>query len=100
MGEILGLTWDEIDFTNGMIKTYRRIDSARHVFAPPKTSTSVRKVPVSSDVLEILNSLKTKQENLKVHHISDRFIFFDEKYGLPTNNGINKALKSYLISLN
>lgn len=99
VGEIMGLTWEEIDFKNAMVKTYRRMDSARHVFAPPKTSTSVREVPVSLDVLDILKSLKAKQESLKIHHISDGFIFFDEKYGLPTNNGINKALKAYLTEL-
>lgn len=27
-------------------------------------------------------------------------IFFDKRYGLPTNNGINKALKVYLTKLN
>ena len=92
-------TWEEIGFKNGMIKTYRRIDSARHVFAPPKNSTSVREVPVSSDVLEVLDSLKAKQKSLKIHDISDGFIFFDERNGLPTNNGINKALKGYLNEL-
>nr|WP_212121820.1 site-specific integrase [Niallia circulans] len=99
VGEVMALTWEDIDFKNGMIITYRRIDSARHVFAPPKTSTSVREVPVSSDVLEVLDSLRIKQEKLKINNISDGFIFFDEKYGLPTNNGINKALKSYLNEL-
>ncbi|MFD2195076.1 site-specific integrase [Oceanobacillus bengalensis] len=99
VGEVMALTWEEINFKDGMIKTYRRMDSARHVFAPPKTSTSIREVPVSSDVLEVLSSLKARQESLKILDISDGFIFFDEKYGLPTNNGINKALKSYLTEL-
>lgn len=31
--------------------------------------------------------------------ITNRLIFFDEKYGLPTNNDINKALKGYLMNL-
>ncbi|MEZ7793880.1 tyrosine-type recombinase/integrase [Niallia circulans] len=95
----MALTWEEIDFKNGMIKTYRKIDSTRHVFAPPKNSTSVREVPVSSDLLEVLDSLKAKPKSLKIHDISDGFIFFDERNGLPTNNGINKALKSYLNEL-
>lgn len=99
VGEVMALTWEDIDFKNDLIKTYRRIDSARHVFAPPKTSTSVREVPVSSDVMEVLYSLRSKQESLKIQDISDGFIFFDEKYGLPTNNGINKALRSYLNEL-
>ncbi|MGN7311547.1 tyrosine-type recombinase/integrase [Alkalicoccobacillus gibsonii] len=99
VGEVMALTFNEIDFENSMISTYRRIDSARHVFAPPKTSTSVRKVPVSSDVLEVLSSLRNKQEVLKINNISDGLIFFDEKYGLPTNNGLNKALRNYLNDL-
>ena len=44
-------------------------------------------------------SLKAKQKILKILDISDGLIFFDEQYGLPTNNGINKALRSYLNEL-
>lgn len=99
VGEVMALKYEDIDFENGMIRTYRRIDSARHVFAPPKTSTSVRQVPVSPDVLEVLDILKTKQEKLKIPDVSEGLIFFDERYGLPTNNGLNKALRSYLTKL-
>ena len=65
VGEVMALTYEDVDFKNQTIKTYRRIDSARHVFAPPKTSASVREVPVSSDVLEVLESLKLNFRSLK-----------------------------------
>lgn len=100
VGEVLALTWNEIDYEKKIISTYQRIDSARHTFVPPKTDNSVRQVPVSEDVLSILFSLKEKQEKINILKISDNLIFFDEKTGLPTNNGLNKALKKYLETLN
>lgn len=99
VGEVLALTWNEIDIKNKVIQTYKRIDSARHTFAPPKTDSSVRKVPITDDVIEVLQSLKAKQTELHINKISDGLIFFDERYGLPTNNGLNKALKKYLTDL-
>ncbi|MDK1733318.1 site-specific integrase [Dellaglioa algida] len=99
VGEVLALTWKEIDFENKFISTYRRIDSARHTFVPPKTDTSVRTVPISDDVLNVLISLKEKQKLMGLLKITDNLIFFDELTGLPTNNGLNKALKKYLETL-
>lgn len=99
VGEVLALTWNDIDYQKKVISTYRRIDSARHTFVPPKTDNSVRQVPISDDVLEILLSLKEKQEAINILKISDNLIFFDDKTGIPTNNGLNKALRKYLEEL-
>lgn len=101
VGEALALTWEEIDFSRKLIKTFKRIDSANHTdTGKPKTPYSIREIPVGDDVLDILNKLHKEQENTNMLELSSNLIFFDKRYGLPTNNGINKALKTYLTKLN
>ena len=101
VGEALALTWKEVDFSNKTIYTFKRIDSAKHIDSgKPKTPYSVREIPVSDDVIQILTNLKNEQEKSNISSLSQGLIFFDERHGLPTNNGINKALKKYLKELN
>ncbi|WP_349652029.1 site-specific integrase [Lactococcus lactis] len=101
VGEALALTWNEINFEKRTIKTHKRIDSARHTdTGKPKTPYSVREIPVSDDVIQILINLKNEQKRSNILSLSQDLIFFDERHGLPTNNGINKALKKYLKELN
>lgn len=83
------------------IKSHKRIDSARHTdTGKPKTPYSVREIPVSDDVIQILTNLKSEQKKSNILSLSQGLIFFDKRHGLPTNNGINKALKRYLKELN
>ncbi|WP_270744388.1 site-specific integrase [Lactococcus lactis] len=101
VGEALALTWNEIDFEKRTIKSHKRIDSARHTdTGKPKTPYSVREIPVSDDVIQILTNLKSEQKKSNILSLSQGLIFFDKRHGLPTNNGINKALKRYLKELN
>ncbi len=99
VGEVMALTWNDIDYSKKSIKTYRRIDSAKHIFVSAKTRTSIREIPVSDDVLQILDELRDEQRKLNIEAISDGLIFFTERYGLPTNSALNKALRGYLSDL-
>jgi integrase len=101
VGEALALTWNEIDFTNKTIFTFKRIDSAKHIdTGKPKTPYSIRVIPISDDLVQVLQKLQKEQEKAEMMEITNGLIFFDKRYGLPTNNGINKALKGYLMNLN
>jgi len=101
VGEALALTWADVDFKNKLIKTHKRIDSARHTDSgKPKTPYSIREIPVSEDIIDTLNKLYREQKNSDIFPLSNDLIFFDKRHGLPTNNGINKALKKYLTELN
>ncbi|WP_251712938.1 site-specific integrase [Lactococcus ileimucosae] len=101
VGEALALTWNEIDFDKKTINTFKRIDSASHTdTGKPKTPYSIREIPVSDDVVQILKKLHQEQIKSNIFSLSNNLIFFDIRYGLPTNNGINKALKNYLTELN
>lgn len=64
LGELLALTWEDIDFTNGILsvnKTCRdgRINGTRCVMCDtPKTDTSRRNIPLSKPILSMLKDMK------------------------------------------
>lgn len=102
VGEAMAVCWSDIDFDNKTIKTYRRFVGDRQEFVPPKTKTSIREIPIDEDLLLVLKSLKDEQENilfdreeLKKHDL----VFYDRRYKIPTNSGLNKSLRVCLAEL-
>ena len=61
-GELIALTWNEVDFDRGLLKTYRRFNTLSHKFVPPKNKTSIRMVPIDEECIKILQDLKIEQE--------------------------------------
>ena len=61
-GELIALTWNEVDFDRGLLKTYRRFNTLSHKFVPPKNKTSIRMVPIDEECIKILQVLKIEQE--------------------------------------
>jgi integrase len=57
--ELLGLQWNDIDFTNLWIHIQRAVVQTRGqiVIAPPKTSTSDRFIPISKNFAEYLKTM-------------------------------------------
>lgn len=72
IGEVLALTWDDIDWDEGVAyvrKTLSYIkdpddpnDKWHNVIGPPKTKSSNRKIPLFPDVIELLQKVKLFQE--------------------------------------
>lgn len=68
IGEICALTWEDIDTDNGIISVNRTIqriyvieDGTRRtelILDTPKTKNSIRKIPISKDLLRILKPFK------------------------------------------
>ena len=50
-GELVALTWNEVDFDRGLLKTYRRYNTLSHKFVPPKNKTSIRMVPIDEECI-------------------------------------------------
>lgn len=64
VGELCGLTWDDIDFTTGTLfvrRTVQRINkvgASEVIIGSPKSKTSVRTVPIPVFLMEILLKMK------------------------------------------
>ncbi len=62
-GEILALTWDEIDFEHRVITVEKSTAKTRsgQVTKSPKSETSYRKIAVSADLISLLRKLQKDQ---------------------------------------
>ena len=103
-GELIALTWEDINFDEKVIKTYRRYNTSTRQFVPPKNQTSIRNIPISDEEINILKALKQEQvrlnNELRIININN-FIF--QHYGyvqdIPNNATVNKELRKILIRL-
>ena len=84
--ELLGLTWDYIDFEKKEISIQRTWDySITNDFADTKNESSKRKVPISDKTIDLLKRYKKNYWNENRYN---RVI-----YNL-SNNGLNKTIKN------
>lgn len=103
-GELIALTWEDINFNEKVIRTYRRYNTSTRQFVPPKNQTSIRNIPISDEEINILKALKQEQvrlnNELRIININN-FIF--QHYGyvqdIPNNATVNKELRKILIRL-
>ncbi len=96
MGEIIGLTWDCIDFDNGMIHVTKTLcylpnnGDAIYEFHSPKTKTGRRKIPMSKQVKKTL--LEQKQwRNLVMERFEPVAGFEDLVFTSKTNRPLNAS---------
>ncbi|OBY99831.1 site-specific integrase [Streptococcus dysgalactiae] len=104
-GELIALTWEDIDFDKGIFKTYRRFNSETSQFVPPKNKTSIRIVPVDNECLEILKNLKIEQNQSNKElglQNTNNMVFQHIGYpnSVPSTNGTNKVLRGIVQELN
>ena len=102
VGEGMAVCWSDIDFENKTIKTYRRFSGDRQVFSPPKTKTSIREIPVDDKLLQVLKDLKEEQSKVLFDREDlnkEDLVFYDRRYRIPTNAGLNKYLRVCLSEL-
>ncbi|BAN62414.1 hypothetical protein ANG_1944 [Streptococcus anginosus subsp. whileyi MAS624] len=102
--ELIALTWNDIDEVNVQVKTYRRYNTSIHKFTPPKNKTSVRIVPITPDMLDLLNSLKKlqAQANKSLNIVNkDSLVFqhYGYAHAVPDIATVNKAIKVMLMEL-
>lgn len=70
-GEALALTWDDVDFFNKTLeinKTITRNSDNKFISTPPKTNTSIRKISLDDEILNILKAWKTQQKRYLLAH--------------------------------
>ncbi|UYT10382.1 tyrosine-type recombinase/integrase [Lactococcus garvieae] len=105
-GELVALTWEDVDYKNQLLYTYRRFNTTRvWDFVPPKNETSVRHVPIDEYDIELLKKLKEQQKRYFLElELSNPVNFIFAHYGLknfiPSVATVNKALTLLLKQLN
>ena len=76
IGELLALTWDDIDFANGLMKVDKEAYKIKQngvwhtIIDKPKTKSSIRVIPLPKALLSKLKDIKKKSKN--EHIISTR----------------------------
>ena len=92
-GEVLGLTWDCIDFKNRMLTINKTWDYQETLdFAPTKNAASMRTIKVDQATIDLLKELRKYQTVKSIYH--KNLVFVDPKTLLPpSNNATNKALE-------
>ncbi len=82
-GEIIGLTWDMVDFEKGTVTVNKsleyRYSKGYWQAGAPKTLTSYRTIPLTGKALEILKQEKAKRDFQKKSHILSQELSFEDK---------------------
>ncbi|OQP16203.1 tyrosine-type recombinase/integrase [Geobacillus zalihae] len=96
--EILGLTWDCIDFKNRMVTINKTWDyKFTNDFADTKTYSSKRTIKIDEDTCKILKELRKAQNEVAMKtglRNEKNLVFVNTKMELVSNNAVNKTLKT------
>ena len=96
MGEMLGLTWDCVDFDKGIIKVRQTLaylpnnGEAIYEFHRPKTKAGKRDIPMTVEVRDALLDQKRWKSHVSVRH-NPRLGMEDLVFCSKTNNPINES---------
>jgi len=66
-GEILALTWDDVDFENNAIHVNKSFNRYAEV-TTPKTKSSIRNILIHNQLSEVLYEIKIYQDDMKRKH--------------------------------
>lgn len=89
-GEVLGLTWDCVDFNKSIIKVRKAL--YKGVLSTPKTDCSIRDIQVPSKLIQVLKQYK------KLAVENDLNLVFTQKNGKPldADNLMNRRYRKIL----
>ena len=94
--EILGLTWDCIDFENGIIDVKKTLcylpndGKAIYEFHAPKTKAGKRQLPMTKAVKDALERQKVRKDKIMIRH-NPRVGMEDLVFCSKTNNPIHET---------
>lgn len=96
--EILGLTWDCVDFKNRMVTINKTWDyKFTNDFADTKTYSSKRTIKIDEDTCKMLKELRKAQNEAAMKtglRNEKNLVFVNTKMELVSNNAVNKTLKT------
>lgn len=111
IGEIIGLTWDDVDFAENCIYirhnlVYKKIGSdMRYLVHSPKTEAGGREIPMLQEVRDTLENLyqmhkENHLEPLEIDGKSYDLVFRNRVHGILMPSSINQAIKRIVKSYN
>lgn len=96
--EVLGLTWNDIDFDNNQITINKSWDyTYTHDFKPTKNKPSNRVIDIPLELVNILKQLKAEQSKrwMKIGYRDDKnLVFRNAKRQIPGDPAANKMLRT------
>ncbi|MFD1471040.1 site-specific integrase [Companilactobacillus mishanensis] len=100
IGEVMGLTWDCVDFKNKNVNINKSYDYVNYTgFKPTKTVSSIRVISIPNDLVAMLKKLKAEQSELFIKQ-GDRdpenLVFRNADHKISSDNGVNHNLKNKL----
>ena len=97
-GEMLALTWDDIDF-DGKTATVNKSYRPQSGTTSPKTPSSNRSVPLPDSLLVSLRRLKASQSEIKLRmankYSKDNLVFANAKGCHLSTSSLNRSLKNF-----
>ncbi|WP_085521364.1 tyrosine-type recombinase/integrase [Tuberibacillus sp. Marseille-P3662] len=102
--EIIGMTWDCVDFVNHKIKINKTWDSKyTNNFSNTKNYSSKRTITIDEETLNILDDLKKQQNKNAVAtglRNTKNLVFANSKMELVSNSAVNKTLRNLCQKVN
>lgn len=107
MGEILGLTWDCVDFQNGIIRVEKTLcylpnnGKAIYEFHPPKSKAGKRNIPMSKAVKDVLLVQKEWRNKVSAKYAPQKGfedLVFTSKTNHPLHESNIRAAIKYLVN--
>ncbi|MGR3742069.1 tyrosine-type recombinase/integrase [Companilactobacillus sp. DQM5] len=103
-GEIVGLTWDCVNFTDKTVNINKTYDyKKRNGFKTTKNESSVRLISIDSDLLEMLKKLQLEQRKIFLkqgYKNKLNLVFINNRHEVPSPNGAKHVLQPILKSIN
>lgn len=101
-GEACGLQWDDVDFKNKTISVNRSVTYTPEsgiVVAKPKTTTSIRTIPVMNTTMQLLRQLKREQQQEHPYTVLTKaFVFpsLDSPFAARDPNNITRKMRRFI----
>ena len=104
VGEATALTWQDIDYKNNVIhvtKTISRTSKGEYIVGTPKSDSSIRDIPMTAAIKEILWDQKQKQDMVHGNVVKMSQSVFENLYGgMVFNASVNTAITNTLKRIN
>lgn len=104
IGEVMGLTWQDIDFKNKRINIDKQVTyisykgKYEHLIVPPKTNNSIRTVLIGNSLIMELKSWRAKQAENKLRRGKNYLMNYGISCDLPRSFVLKQAFMSNISS--